>query len=240
MKAIVLLLTLLTGVTFSQDYGRQATDKEASVRMHFAIRLLRGNYTKQQEEFLLKGISDRRSISEEEAAQLFTRSELRDVFFGIGREDISTFKKLYNLGRIAEKKEVWQNLSPAERVDARRINFAWGIGYHKLTEPQTEYLVRFSKALPTITREEGDLFQTEAVGLFPKDLGRLMFSSIGSYTDKPCDPVNLQNSCPCSVGSSFNMSCDGDCTAASGRCSTTTEGCGFAWLYSCNGFCQIG
>jgi hypothetical protein len=233
---ILLLILLLTISTFAQDYGPKATDKEAAVRMHFAIKLFRG-VDKAQEDFLLKAIANRRSVSEEETARIFSKAELRDVFFGIGRADISTFKQMYEKERIADKKEIWNGLSKDEQTDARRINFAWGVGYLKLNEVQVDYLLRFSKALPTITRDEADLFQTEAVGLFTIETGRLLFGSIGPFIDK-CGTVNLQQqgNCRCSAGSSFNMSCD-SCPMATGQCTATAEGCGFAWLYGCNGVC---
>lgn len=239
MKTLFLIL-LLTTAAFTQDYGPNASNTDSAVKMHFAITLLRGNLTTAQEDFLRKAIVNRRSISQEEAARLFTRTELRDIFFAIGREDISTFKSMYEKGRIAEKRAVWQTLTPEQRVEARRINFAWVIGYSGLTEVQMEFLLRFSKALPKITREEGDLFEAEAVGLFSKDVGRLLFSSIGPYTDKPCEKTvtaELQTNCPCSIGSSFNMACDAGCISSS-TCTRTGDGCGFAWLYACDGKCS--
>ena len=100
MKTLITIL-LLTISTFAQlDYSPQARDKGSAVKMHFAIKLFRG-VTKPQEEFLLRAIKDRRSISEAEAAQLFTKEELRDIFFGIGREDVATFKEIYDLPTVA-------------------------------------------------------------------------------------------------------------------------------------------
>jgi len=239
MKTLILALILLTGSAFAQDYGPKAADKESAVRMHFAISLLRGSFNKSQESFLLKAISNRRSISEEEAARLFTRTELRDIFFGIGREDLTTFRELYGKSRVIEKKEAWLKLPASERTDVRRINFAWVIGYSNLDDVQIDFLVRFSKALPNITREQLDLFHTEALGMFAKETGQLLFGSIGPYTDK-CVPTNdLQpRNCRCSIGSSFNLSCENDCGTEGPACTTTPDGCGFAWLYSCDGKCQ--
>lgn len=237
MKILILTL-LLIGTAFGQlDYGPKATNKEAAVKMHFAIRLFRGNLDQAQEEFLVKAIIDRRTINEADAARLFTRAELRDIFFGIGREDISTFRQIYDKGRIAEKREAWRNLLFSDQIDVRRINFAWGVGYLNLNEVQIGYLLRFSKSLPVVTKDELDVFQAEALEIFSREHGILMFGSIGPYVDtcKERD-ANLQPSnCQCSIGSSFNMSCDGDCGSSS--CRATGDGCGFAWLYSCNGWC---
>lgn len=243
MKSLIVIL-ILTISSFAQlDYGPQATNKDAAVRMHFAIKLFRG-VNKAQETFLLQGIRDRRSISEAEAAQLFSRDELRDVFFGIGREDVSTFREMYDKGRIADKKAVWNTLTKAEQMDARRINCAWGVGYLNLTEAQIDYLLRFSKALPDT--DDFDAFQLEAISLFsPKD-AKILFGSIGPY--EPCKeglilmvkykPYSLLPSCWCNRESYFNVSCDGPCLSPLGKCYETEEGCGFAWLYRCNGWCS--
>lgn len=240
MKTIILIL-LSTLSTFAQlDYSPQSTNKESAVRMHFAIHLLRGGHTKTQENLLLRAIHDRRSINEEEAVKLFTRTQVRDIFFAIGRENIKTYQSMYDLPKIADKKEVWYALTDTERTDIRRINFAWGIGYLDLTQNQIDYLLRFSKALPGITKDTVAVFQAEAEGMFSRDTGTLLFGSIGPTVDKRCGDsrggLQPQN-CPCSVGSSFNMSCDGDCTAAGSLCNVTPDGCGFSWLYRCDGWC---
>jgi hypothetical protein len=237
MKTLILTLVMLTSAYGQLDYGPKATNKESVTKMHFAMRLLKGDLDKSQESFLVRAIVNRRSISEGEARQLFSTPELKGIFFGIGREDVSTFKQIYDKEQVSDKKAAWLALSKDERVDVRRINFAWGIGYLDLNEVQIDYLLRLSKALPGITKDEADVFQTEAVGLFTKDLGRLLFSSIGPY--KPCEQQLQQANCPCSVGSSFNMSCDGDCSASNGTCTVTGDGCGFAWLYQCNGRCVV-
>lgn len=158
------------------------------------------------------------------------------------QDSLTIFQKMYDTPKIADKKAVWLTLTHDEQVAVRRLNFAWGIGALHLNTVQVDYLTRFSAVLPTIERTELNTWQTEALQLFPVEIGRLLFGSIGPFTDR-CElalqKVSRQpNNCPCSVGSIFNMSCDGDCTAANGRCTVLTEGCGFAWLYACNGFCS--
>ncbi len=234
MKLLAPIVLLFATTIFAQDYGPKAIDKEATVRMHFAIKLFRGEYGKQQEDFLLKAIHNRRLVNEIEASKLFSRDDLRDIFFGIGHENISTFRQMYEKPTIAEKKDIWHRLLPDEKVDARRVNLAWGIGTLKLTEIQIEFLLRFSKKLPTITKDEAEIFETEALALFSKETGRMLFGSIGPYS---CTSSLQPANCQCSVGSSFNMSCDGECSAGGSSCTTTGDGCGFAWLYSCNGRC---
>jgi hypothetical protein len=241
MKILLILLMTATTALGQLDYSPKSSNKESAAKMHFAIKLFRGVSTP-QERFLLQAIRDRRSISETEAAQLFSTDELRDVFFGMGRTDVKHFKQVFEKGSIAQKKAIWRTLTKDEQVDIRRINFAWGVGYLNLNEIQIDYLLRFSKALPTVTGIKLDLFQAEAQLLFPKEVGFLLFGSIGPY--EPCnsiiigDPQPVGN-CPCSRGSSFNMSCNDECAAPNG-CSVTDDGCGFAWLYKCDGSCNTG
>jgi hypothetical protein len=230
MKILILTLVMLSSAYGQLDYGPKATNKEGATKMHFAIRLLRGNLDKSQESFLIRAIVNRRSISEGEARQLFSTPELRDIFFGIGHENVHAFKQIYDKGQVSDKKDAWLALSKEDRIDVRRINLAWGIGYLDINEVQIDFLLRFSKKLPGITKDELDVFQTEAVELFPKDVGRLLFGSIGPY--EPCSLV--QATCNCSMESSFNM-CSGTCGPS--VCRVTVEGCGFAWLYACSSVC---
>ena len=151
---------------------------------------------------------------------------------------LNAFERMFNEQRIADKKAIWETLTKDEQIDARRTNFAWGVGFLDLDAVQVGYLARLAERLPTITKRQAQEFEQEALTIFPEDKGKLLFGSIGPY--KPCElmKVNLQpNNCPCSVGSKFNMSCSGECTTASGRCTVTAEGCGFAWLFSCSGYC---
>jgi hypothetical protein len=43
--------------------------------------------------------------------------------------------------------------------------------------------------------------------------------------------------CPCNLGSGFNMSCYDPCSGGS-SCSQQPDGCGFGWLFPCNGSCR--
>jgi hypothetical protein len=240
MKTILLTL-LLTLPTFAQlDYGPRAQNKEAAVKMHFAIKLFRG-VDEKQEAFLLKAIANRRAVSEAEAKEIFTQEEVRDVFFGIGREDVTDFKRIYEREWIAEKKAVWETLVRDAQYDVRRVTLAWGVGYLKFNEAQIDYALRFSKALPSIRKEDLPTWEAEAVALFPKEIGWLVFGSVGPYKDKPCEFVkvrSLSGNCPCSIGSSFNMQCNNECSAPGNSCTVTEDGCGFGWLYACSGNCQ--
>jgi hypothetical protein len=153
------------------------------------------------------------------------------------------FNRMFDAGRIAEKKAIWRGLTKAEQVEARRANFEWGIGALDLNTEQVGYLNRFASSLPTATFEQVREFQAEAMLLFPKQKAYLLFGSIGPYRDSPCfsiiigDPQPFGN-CPCNRGSSFNMSCESDCESPTG-CTETQDGCGFAWLFACNGSCRV-
>lgn len=154
------------------------------------------------------------------------------------------FWRIYELPTIPEKKEAMRELTRDERLEVWRMNFAWGAGHLELTTEQREFLSRLSNALPTLTKRQGREFQSEALNLFPTG-GDVLFGSIGPY--KPCN-IFLQRlpseivlaNCPCSVGSSFNMSCPSQstCSASGGLCTSQPDGCGFLYLYQCNGFCM--
>lgn len=62
-----------------------------------------------------------------------------------------------------------------------------------------------------------------------------------SFWPKAKKAVGLSGGeCNCSVGSSFNMSCEDTCQPSGGHiaCLATDAGCGFMWMYSCNGKCR--
>jgi hypothetical protein len=133
----------------------------------------------------------------------------------------SNFDRIFNEPTIPRKKEIWRMLPRPEQVEVRRMNFQWGIERLNLNPEQLDYLARFSAALPTITRDEADEFQKEALELFDKDRGALLFGSIGPYENScsvfiNASMVNLLPGCPCSIGSKFNMSCSGSCAASTG------------------------
>lgn len=156
-------------------------------------------------------------------------------------QTLDPFWQIYEKETIAEKKEIWRELSAEARTHVRRMNFAWGVGHLQLSGAKVAYLARFSAALPGISDEDRDHFQREAEALFTVNEGSLLFGSIGPYV--PCNVFVKESrlafllpNCPCSIGSKFNMSCSGSCTTSS-SCTTTTDGCGFAWLYACTGWC---
>jgi hypothetical protein len=156
-------------------------------------------------------------------------------------QQITPFSKMYDEPRIQDKKIIWMGLSDMERADARCENFAWGVRKLKLTPSQVEYLVRFCSALP-VTQAQGRIWEQESLTLFPKEKAELLFGSIGPFIST-CPQIFVKASmgnCPCSIGSSFNMSCDKPCGGAGGQCTVTPDGCGFAWLFSCDGYCQTG
>jgi hypothetical protein len=153
------------------------------------------------------------------------------------------FWAMYEMPTIAEKKAIWRGLSDEERVYVRRMNFNWGINRLRLDGEQIEYLDSLSFALPGLTLEEADAFQREAEILFTVNEGYLLFGSVGPY--RPCSAFSMRmptesmlqpGYCNCSLGSSFNASCSGTC--GPGVCRSTSDGCGFAWLYPCAALCM--
>ena len=153
------------------------------------------------------------------------------------------FNEIFNNESLAEKREIWRSLTPEQKVDVWRLNFQWGIEHLNLTTEQLQYVAALSNSLPTITMEEARKLEREAHDLFPNDKATLLVGTIGPFVSK-CNvfvKASFQpTSCPCSIGSGFNMSCDGECMSPNGRCTTTLDGCGFAWMYACSGWCQAG
>jgi hypothetical protein len=91
---------------------------------------------------------------------------------------------------------------------------------------------------PLSKPEKVEDFENEALELFTIAEGHLLFGSIGPYA--PCDvfvKASMQpTTCRCSIESKYNVSCSGPCFTTT-LCTTTLEGCGFAWLYPCAGWC---
>ena len=151
----------------------------------------------------------------------------------IAQIDNSNFERIFRKETIAEKKDIWSTLSKAEQNEVRRQNFNWVASRIAFNNEQQNYLNHFAP-----TNDNKDALQTEAIRLFTKTEGILLFGTIGPFRN--CDPF-MQTSyqpvgCRCSFGSKFNMSCSGDCFQTT-TCTVSVEGCGFAWLYKCDSWC---
>jgi hypothetical protein len=148
------------------------------------------------------------------------------------------FQRIFNEPDIGKKRDIYRPLSKPEKVEVRRLNFQWGSESLELDAGQLAYLSRLSDKLPTITMNEAKDFENEALELFTLAEGHLLFGSIGPYA--PCDvfvKASMQpTTCRCSIESKYNVSCSGPCFTTT-LCTTTLEGCGFAWLYPCAGWC---
>ena len=113
-----------------------------------------------------------------------------------------------------------------------------------LTELENKFLVPANYSLPVGVRPADETVKAKQV--FGEELALEMFNSLGdSTTDGKYGgtpgPVGGSSestfSCGCATSSDF---CDKhwNCVPQpSSFCQTTTSGCGFLWMYSCNGGC---
>ena len=144
------------------------------------------------------------------------------------------FISIFETPSVTDKKEIFHTLTKDEKDEVRRLNYSWAIEHLELNEEKIDYLNRLSKALPTITKDEVDTYEQEALQLFEYKEGLLLFGSIGPY--KPCNvftEYQQAGNCNCSM-SSYNT-CSGVC--GPGVCRWTEDGCGFGWLQGCNSVC---
>lgn len=150
------------------------------------------------------------------------------------------FKRVFNASTIEEKKTILQTLTDEERYEVWNQDILWAKQFLALNEDQEEFLDEFLTSLPTMTEEKARELERDSVVL-PKNKADLIFA-IGPYQPS-CGMVKIRffkPNCWCSVGSSFNMSCDDTCAGQGGGCNSTEDGCGFAYLWSCDGGCNDG
>lgn len=145
--------------------------------------------------------------------------------------------------KVLSEKVRFVNASP-HRAAIWRIHLSNEIARRPHLTSEQKGLIR--RALPIIaTRdvEAANDLQAEIARVLPDD--KDIFTTIGKWRSvgQFCHTEKLRLSslefefgnCICSIGSSFNMQCQDVCAGGSG-CSQT-DGCGFAWMYPCNGNC---
>lgn len=75
----------------------------------------------------------------------------------------------------------------------------------------------------------------EAIQLQEEILKAFTKEDLKIFTFQYDESIGMRPVCSCSVGSSFNVSCGGECTA--GLCTATEDGCGFVGFFGCTGMC---
>ncbi len=175
---------------------------------------------------------------------------------------LSHYAQINLLGSVAERREYVSKLSPTAKAEVWHEHLR--VASQFVTPEQREFISRVSDAITSETfgSKTGRLdilrFETEALTAFAdKDQRVAIFAFIGSpitpelarmakpviskcgavVTDKAPSTNLLSRNCNCSVGSSWN-SCSA-CTTPIPWCySNPDDGCGFLYLFTCDGRCS--
>lgn len=253
ISAVVFVLTALSGLLFvqwqvvkcGQDRGQEILGKYADkadhsrdkVKFHLALKLMQGGWTDVQKEIILRGINSPSKELESEAASVFTPAELKAVFYDIGSVDTTDLRTVY--GTAYGKSALVHEWNAQRKPDLWRANFALGFVRFDLTYEQQLFLVRLSDVVGKLDRASAVEWEAEAVRLFSRDKGRVLFATVG---DGRCISANAMASkkaalpqCVCTTAAG-NWSCNNSCQG--GSCRTVEGDCGFLWLYDCNGMCD--
>ena len=235
LKFILLLAALFAGAC-NEAYAQ--IDKAHAVKFHLAQKLLTGHYSDVQKELILEAINHPDKSLEGRAEAIFNKAQLIDVFYKI-EDDAKDFTGVFNLADKSAKSDLIKTWTPERRVNLWKANFAFAIATKDLNPQQQEYLMQLSSALP-LTRENAQAWEDKAVALFPRDLGRGIFATVGNAVCPTAQAGKkpVLGDCVCTTNSG-NWSCSDSC-AGGGGCSRTDGGCGFLWLWDCNGSCSQG
>jgi hypothetical protein len=259
-KAVAILALVFTfsivlsvewySVRAGEDHGQQIIDNyldrsnhgAEKVRFHLATKLTTGNWNDVQRAIILRAFNDRRSISEAEVADAFSREDAVAVFYNIGSVDIEDLRHVYAMP--FGKSQLVREWAPERRHKLWQMNAALTlVRYPDLNADQQQYVIEFAQAIPTITRENAPQWDQRAVDLkFPRQVGRTLLTTIGdgrcpgqfASIGKP----KIAGNCVCTT-SAGNWSCTDSCQGA-GTCSIVAGDCGILWLYDCNAMCTLG
>lgn len=232
-----LVIGVVLGVLISLAVSAQPLNKQQAVKFHVAQKLLSRDWSAMQKEFILRTMNDPQKSQEFEALGLFTQSEAMDLFGDIGNTDISAFKTTFALTDLTEKKR-FVNRSP-DRAGIWATWFAYDIVTHERTLEQQELFIQIASLMRTPNLKRAKGLESRALELFPND--KNIFANIGPSLCSQRSvfiPARLTvfGKCNCSNGSSFNASCSDTCSGGTG-CTSNDDGCGFLWLYVCDGGC---
>jgi hypothetical protein len=162
------------------------------------------------------------------------------------------YREIYAMDTLAGKRRRMTELSPAVRRDVWRLHFENVRSSFDIDAEQSGVMDRFLDIQRRADRDAMSELEAEALAAFDDSHMRFaVFATIGPYRSvgQFCMPTLWQRvtasftthaqegGCPCSIGSSFNMSCTNECGRPGGACSTTEDGCGFGWMFACDGNC---
>lgn len=174
------------------------------------------------------------------------------------------YREIYRMGTRAEKAAAMRGLTAAERREVFVSNTDDTCRHFGCDGDQRAFIDLFLDFMRDPDKERGREFERRAIEIFPDEqqLG-LTFYSIGpaASVGRHCmAPVTLMTvlgvgrpltqavltsgsaftgGCTCSIGSGFNWSCDTPCRTPRDlpACDATPDGCGFGYLFPCDGQC---
>lgn len=254
MKTTILIL-MLTFAAFGQLESYSLKPERSQInfvrKFHISMALF-DSYNAEQREFLKRIINNPTKGMETEARVLFDKEDFDDIFLKIGTRDISTYKAVTGLQVLADKKRWFVGLPDAQKGQLWRTHFAYVYATKGLSGDQLDFLLKVGDALDAFDKPSIKKLGFESVKLFTPELGRELFATIGSYVYQgSLCKSKLPNKtftfatkktmflpeCPCSLGGS-SWVCKDTCHSVAGSCAYQDAGCGFAWLWACDGTCS--
>jgi hypothetical protein len=166
-------------VKAGEDHGQQIIDNyldrsnhgAEKVKFHLAVELTTGNWNDVQHAIILRAFNDRRSISEAEVADAFSREDAVAVFYNIGSVDIEDLRHVYALP--FGKSQLVHGWEQERRNRLWQMNAALTlVRYPDLNADQQQFVIEFAQAVPTITRENAPQWDQRAVDLKVSATGR--------------------------------------------------------------------
>jgi hypothetical protein len=158
----------------------------------------------------------------------------------VGSVDISDLRAVYGMawGKASVARS-WND--PARYWRLWRMNFALGVVRYGLSSEQVDFLVAYSDALPSLSKDQIVEWDARAALLFDRSVGRGLFATIGltgcagSMASRDSTLAMLPT-CVCTTNAG-NWSCNDSCHGA-GSCTVDPGNCGVFWLWDCNGMCD--
>jgi hypothetical protein len=232
MKTILLILTLVF-ISHAQvpGYGKiSATKAERMEAARFTLALVAVHDSNPvHRNYILDQLSNGVRPDEKEASAIFEDKSLFKT------RDISLFRQIFNTSSPKAKND----LMGKDRIELWLENFAYIMATEELSRDQQLAVLKVADAIQgPLTKNSLDGLSIEMRPVFEHSLGQRIFGAIGPW--KCTEMLGQQSTCNCSVGSSWNVSCNNDCTSPRIACMATEDGCGFLGFYSCSGSCLVG
>jgi len=149
---------------------------------------------------------------------------------------LSTYSRSYRQG-------IFRALPPTVKAELWREQLEAYAADGTLTQAQRKYIANLVPELgelmtERLTKEQTTQYETRILGLFDRRLASRVFANLG--TPSPLLESATSSTCGCNQSSAFSCTTitgpDEECAAVT--CDSTSWGCGFLWLWSCDGQCR--